>query len=229
MLLETAAPAPFPSWTAGCLVSFSTAMEPVLVDPALFFDFFVDCFATGSASDRLLLPGALAIDGRVGSACAVFSGAAGNLRSRSAAAPARQLGYLFVDHKHHFLWRLFGPAALAAVFRGMIPRILKSQVLGNAARAYAFLLERMRGVDGGVAAGCAALSGATGDLRCIGSIRELVVDDNNKSSDASKRRGQGEALVALLDGDGELILLSHLPSSPFWQGLCLYFIVEHSC
>lgn len=64
-------------------------------------------------------------------------------------------------------------------------------------------------IDGRIGSACALFSGAAGDLRRIGRVRELVVDDNNESADASKRRGQGVTLFALLNGDGKLILLSH--------------------
>jgi hypothetical protein len=88
--------------------------------PVVMLAVFVDRFAAAAPADGMLLSGAAALDGGVGAACAVFAGAAGDLRCRGVSASPCKFYGLLVDDEHNFFLMLFMLSMFGMMFRVML-------------------------------------------------------------------------------------------------------------
>lgn len=183
--------------------------DPLTVPPpAALFPQLVDGPASLSAANRLLLFGKGALDGGIGTAGAVFAGAACDLRGRGCPLVPRELHDLMVYDEY----RLLAAAAVPFPGGGGMKRMedfFIQYIFGFAAGSDALLLLRERRLDGCVAAGCAAATGAACDLCGIRRIRKLVINDEHKLIELAERNPRRYLLAVPNQRDDQLIWIHY--------------------
>lgn len=180
---------------------FFLIMPADRVTPFFLLHKLVPAARPGPAADRILLLGAGAVDGGVRAARAVFAGAAGNLGGGSLLAPLRQLNSLMIKNEDGFLLPAARAFPLAAA--GVNGLTEDADVIGGASGADADLLVRIRRSDGRVASRRAAVASAAGDLSRVGSVGELIVDDEHELIEPAERNFGSQPFLASDDADDE--------------------------
>ncbi len=163
---------------------FESASSPAFVPLALLGMFallgfsaqLIGAHSSTASANRLLLPGALAFNSGVGSACAMPPASAGHLSGRGLPAPLRQPHHLIIDHNDRFLLPLGSMfASMTLLPGGMAPPRQVSLVGGLAPCTDTLLLPGVPGADGRIASGSTAFPRPAGNLGGIRSIGKLPV------------------------------------------------------